>query len=428
MLGTYRRALALPGAWRFSATGLVARLPIAMVGLGIVLLVSDRTGSYAAAGVLSAAFQLPAALGAVATSRLIDRTGQSRLLPWLVVANSLLLVAFVLTVESGAPLPLQALVVAAAGLSQPAIGSMVRARWAHAAPDAARLRSAFALESIVDELIFTIGPPLTAVLAFQWALPAPLLVAALIGLVGGLGLAAQRSTQPPRADRSQHSVSGLRSSALLQPGAALVAVAALGIGAVFGAYEVSVVAFAQQSGSPQSAGLVLGVWAFGSMLGGLWFGARTWSVPWGRQMMLLPAVLVVALIPPVFVTTLPLLAFATAIGGAVVAPALITSFSLTERLVPAHQLTEGLTWTNSGLAVGFSAGTATAGFVVDAYGIAWGFSLAVLGAGFSAVVAVLGQGSFTRHAREHAPDVTASPWNDDPLPGPHPGAQPEGHV
>ena len=103
MLRAYRSALSLPGTFRFSSTGFLARLPIAMVGLGIVLLVSETTGSYAAAGALSAAFQLPAALGAVVTSRWTDRLGQSRTLPWLGGLSASFLVAFVVSVQLGAP-------------------------------------------------------------------------------------------------------------------------------------------------------------------------------------------------------------------------------------------------------------------------------------------------------------------------------------
>ena len=421
MLGTYRRALEIPGAWQFSATGFVARLPIAMVGLGIVLLVSGRTGSYAAAGLLSAAFQLPAALGAVATSRLIDRVGQARLLPWLAAANAALLIVFVLTVEAGLPLLVQALVVAGAGVCQPAIGSMVRARWAHVASDTGRLRGAFALESVIDELIFSVGPPVTALLAFQFALPSPIIAGAVIGVVGGVALAAQRSTQP--ALHAHDSLPGApkRRSALLHPGAALVAIAALGIGSVFGSYEVSVVAFSQEQGSPGASGLILGVWAVGSMVGGLWFGSRSWRLSLGRQMLVLPAVVVIALIPPLFAPSLPVLAIVTAIGGASVAPTLIAAFSITERLVPSAQLTEGLTWTNSGLAVGFSAGTACGGILVDAFGTTAGFALALAGATFATAVGAVGQRAFSRHARPHEDAPLAPAWNDDPLPGPHPG-------
>lgn len=422
MFVAYRDALRLPGALRFSATGFVARLPVAMVGLGIVLLVSGTTGSYAAAGVLSAAFQLPAALGAVATSRWIDRIGQHRLLPWLASINAVFLLLFVVTVEQRMPFALQMLVVALAGISQPAIGSMVRARWAYATQGGPLLRSAFALESILDEAIFTVGPLVTAFLAFQIGLPLPLILAAGLGVAGGIALTLQRGTEPvPRATAPlDHSTE--RRGAIRQPGVALVVAAAIGVGIVFGSYEVAVVAFTQQAGSPGSSGLVLGVWAFSSMLGGIWFGSRTWHMPLGRQVMVLAGILAVALLLAPFSPSILFLAAATTVAGVAVAPTLIALFSLTERLVPAHQLTEGLTWTNSGLAVGFSAGTAGAGILVDATGPSWGFVLSVFGAALACFVGVLGQGSFRRAATHTPPPGPVQTWNDDPLPGPHPGA------
>ena len=81
MFTTYRRVLALPGALVFSMSGLVARLPISMVSLGIVLLVSTRTGSYSLAGTVSASYLIASALFSVLQARLIDRLGQSRVLP-----------------------------------------------------------------------------------------------------------------------------------------------------------------------------------------------------------------------------------------------------------------------------------------------------------------------------------------------------------
>ena len=250
MLTTYRRALALPGAWQFSLTGFVARLPIAMIGLGIVLLISTTTGSYALAGVLSAAFQVAAAAGAIVSSRWIDRVGQHRLLPWLGAINAIALVGFVAAVEYGLPVVVQALVVAVAGAAQPAIGSMVRARWAAAAPDADRLRSAFALESIIDELIFSVGPLITAFLAFQLGLPLPLLVSAVIGLTGAIALALQRRSEPKPSGRDRHASDDRgRGGALRQPGLLLVVVGAMGVGGVFGSYEVSVVAFTVDAGT-----------------------------------------------------------------------------------------------------------------------------------------------------------------------------------
>jgi len=420
VLSTYRRALALPGAWQFSLTGFVARLPIAMVGLGIVLFISTRTGSYALAGIMSAAFQVSAAAGAIVTSRWTDRVGQHRLLPWLASVNALALVGFVAAVELGAPVVVQALVVAIAGAAQPSIGSMVRARWAAAAPDADRLRSAFALESIIDELIFSLGPLITAFLAFQIALPLPLLAGAAIGLAGGIALALQRRTQPrPTADSG--AVHEHRGSALRQPGLILVVIGALGIGGVFGSYEVAVVAFAGDRDASAASGLILGVWAFGSMLGGIVFGAQHWRLPLPRQVMVLSGVLALVLVPAPFVGTLPVLAVTTFLSGAAVAPALIANFSLTERLVPSNLLTEGLTWTNSGLALGFSAGTTVSGFVIDAYGTTVAFWIPVLSASLACVTAIAGQRVLTRASAGRAQPAPSLTWNADPLPGPTPG-------
>jgi predicted MFS family arabinose efflux permease len=422
MLSSYRRALALPGAWQFSATGFVARLPIAMVGLGIVLFISTRTGSYALAGILSAAFQVSAAGGALLTSRWMDRLGQHRLLPALAIANAALMIAFVAAVQADLPLAVQIATVALAGATQPAIGSMVRTRWAHAAPDTTRLRSAFALESIIDELIFTIGPLLTAVLAFQVALPAPLIAAAIIGVVGGLGLAVQRRSEPPPSGRPVREASGRRQAgALAQPGLLLLVVAALGIGGVFGSYEVTVVAFTEEAGQSGASGIVLGLWALGSMLAGIVFGARQWDRPLAQQVLILTAVLALVLVPAPFVSTVPVLAVTTFVAGAAVAPALIAVFSLTERLVPARLLTEGLTWANSGLALGFSAGTTIAGAVVDAFGTTLAFAIPAASATSSLLVAAIGRRLLERASSGRAQPPPTATWNNDPVPGPAPG-------
>ena len=424
VLTTYRRALEVPGAWQFSASGLVARLPMAMMALGIVLFISERTGSYALAGVLSAAFQVSAAGGALVTSRWVDQVGQRRLLPWLAVVHALALIVFVLSVETDQPVAVQALTVAMAGLCQPAIGSMVRARWAHVAPDPQRLRSAFALESIIDELIFTIGPLLTAYLALQVALPLPLVLAAVLTVAGSLALAAQRRTQPSPSGRRQRGDSSTgepRRSALRQPGMVIMVMAALGIGGVFGSYEVTTVAFTQEAGQPTASGLVLGLWAAGSLLGGLVFGSRHWRMSLPRQVIALTGLLALALAVAPLVGSVPVLAITTFVSGMTIAPALISVFSLTERLVPTASLTEGLTWTNSGLALGFSFGTSVAGVVIDGMGTTAAFVLPCLSAAFACAVAVVGRAALTRASAGRSQPPPSRPWNADPIPGPAPG-------
>ena len=80
MLSPYRRILTLPGTLAFSASGFVARLPLSMVGLGIVVLVSQRSGSYGLAGAVAAAYIVANAVFAVLQGRLTDRLGQRTVL------------------------------------------------------------------------------------------------------------------------------------------------------------------------------------------------------------------------------------------------------------------------------------------------------------------------------------------------------------
>jgi predicted MFS family arabinose efflux permease len=419
VLTTYRQSLALPGAKAFSSSAFVARLPIAMTVLGIVLLISEATGSYALAGALAAVFQVGVAVGSLISSRLVDQLGQRRLLPWIAAANGLAIVAFVAAVEADIPLVLQFVAVLVAGSTQPAVGSMVRARWAKAAQTTEQLRGAFALESIVDELIFTVGPLLTAFLAFNIGLPVPLITAAVLTVAGSAALAVQRRTEPAPSGRHHAEP---RRSALRAPGMVYMAVAAMGVGGVFGSYEVTVVAFSENSGRAGAAGVVLGLWAIGSMIGGLYFGSRRWPASLPKQVMLLTGLLTVVLIPAILVRSLPVLAISTFIAGAAVAPALIAVFSLTERLVPVRQLTEGLTWATSGMSIGFSAGTALAGIIIDAAGTSWAFCLPVASAAIACAVATAGQPVLRRAAAGSTLPPPAMTWVDEPVPGPRPGA------
>ena len=425
MLTTYREVLRIPGTLRFSSAGFIARLPLSIVGLGIVVYISGVTGSYATAGLLAAAFQLPAAGCALFTSRLVDRHGQHRVIPVLVSVHALGLIAFILTVEYRLPVIVQAIAVAIAGASQPAIGAFVRARWAYTIgrlgqTSSPMLRSAFAVESIVDELIFTIGPLLVATMAVRFSLASPLVLAVVLAVVGGMLLSAQRATEPP-ASSSLAVPSEHNGSAIRLPGLLPVVLAAIGTGFVFGSFEVSAIAFAARAGSPAVGGIVLALWALGSLLGGLWFGSRHWKIRLPTQAILCFLALAVVLIPMPFIRSVPMLALATFVSGAAVAPALIAGFSLAERLVPANLLTEGLTWSNSGLAVGFSGGTALAGIVIDSSGTTAAFALPAIGATIAAVILITTHRILVDSVVPYEDRPPGAPLNADPIPGPAPG-------
>ena len=190
LLSSYRRVLAHPGALRFSSAGLLARLPIAMTGLGIVLLVQAGTGSYAVAGGVAAVFMVANAVMAILQGRLIDTLGQYVVLTSASTVYGAAMGLLVWSVQSDWPIITSYGAAAVGGAMMPAIGSAVRARWSHVLESPTEVQTAYALESVLDEAIFIVGPVLVTFLATA-VLPAfGLGAAALFGLVGGLAFAA----------------------------------------------------------------------------------------------------------------------------------------------------------------------------------------------------------------------------------------------
>ena len=66
-------------------------------------------------------------------------------------------------------------------------------------------------------------------------------------------------------------------SALSIPGVRVLAMAFLGIGAVFGGMQVSLTAFAEEIGNPGINGVLYGIFAAGNMLAGIACGAIAWK-------------------------------------------------------------------------------------------------------------------------------------------------------
>lgn len=417
----YVFALRQPGVRTFTTAGLLGRLPVAMNALAIVLLVSNTTGSYAYAGVLSALLAITAGLVSIVSSRFADRVGQTSVLRFLAIAHSATLAAFTGSVLAGWPRPLQVIFVVAAGATTPAIGSYVRARWAHVSVNPGMVRVGFAWESILDEAVFTIGPVITTAVAFSVGFGAPLFLSAMLVLVGSLWLAAARSSTPP-----PHRDTEIKTSlwvVVRMPGMVCLVFAAIGLGIVFGTVDVGVVAFTAEQETASFAGLVLATFAGTSMIGGIIYGARAWPGPlhWHPRIAAAALLCVTIFIP--FATNNAFLIVVIAMAGFTVAPALIGIFTLASRLVPRQHLTEGLTWTNSGLAAGFALGSSATGIIVDTLGTRAGLALTVAGAllaGTALANPSLSRGAYHDSSPADADIEPVNTWNDDPLPGPHP--------
>lgn len=408
LLRPYRKLLARPGALAFSTAGFLARLPISMMALAIVLLLSGTGRSYALAGAVAGTLSLVNAGAGPRIGRLADRYGQARVLRPTAVVHSAGLLGLIVAATSHAPAWLLFAAAAVAGLTFASVGGMVRARWsALLRSDRGELHTAYALESVLDEVIFIAGPILVTALATAWHPAAGLSAVVLLTLVGSTALAALHATEPPRPDRSGAGPAGsLRSAGLV------VVVTVFGcLGALFGAFEVSVVAFTSDEGTRGSTGLVLAVYALGSMIAGIGYGSVNWQTPVAVRFRIGALGMGASLLALPFVSSVAALTALSFVAGFAISPTLISGNDLVQSLVPAARLTEGLAWTTTGISLGLTAGAAGAGWLVDSVGprdAFWFSTAAALGA---AVVAVAGAGSLRAepHAGPGTDAVTSAP-------------------
>ena len=373
MLRHYRAVFREPGTAAFCAAAFVMRMPISMYPLGLVLIVSARTGHYGFAGVLSGCYVLGGVPGNPVLARLADRFGQRRVtLPSTAVhvaAAVLLIVLF----QTDAP---QWTLVAPAvllGFSYVSVVSLVRARWSYVLNGRPELSTAFSLESILDEVVFIVGPLFATLVATQADPVLVLVIAVVLVGSGGLWLSSLRSTEPPVHPRPE---SG-HASALRVRGMVLLTLAATAMGAIFAGAEVSIVAFCGQHGARAASGGILACFAFGSGTAGFLYGARRWRSSMLVRYRLQSAVF--ALLPPAFLIAwnVPALAVCTFVVGLGIAPAIITAFGLVERIVPAATLNEGMAWVTTGLNLGYGAAAALVGRLADSYGARESFGVAI---------------------------------------------------
>jgi predicted MFS family arabinose efflux permease len=385
LFSPYARLFAVPGSLAFSFVGWLARLPLPMVGLGAVLLVAGETGSYGLAGAVAGTLALAGSLISPQWARAMDRRGQGVVLRWAMVGYLVFGVAFVLVVVADGPRWAWFLLAALTGACGPNIGSLVRARWAHAL-DAGPRQTAFAFESVVDEVVFVVGPPLITLLATLINPPVGFLTGILIAVVGGLWFAGLRATEPPVEPADEGTPS--RRSGALSATVLVVAAAYLAVGAVFGAMDVVVVAYAEEEGAPAFAGLALSVYAAGSLVAGLVYGLVRLPGTLAARYVGCAVLFGLAAQALMLTDSLTLLVPLAFVAGLAIAPVLVSGLSLVESRVPRRALTEALTWTTTGLTLGVTAGSALAGAAVDAWGAETSFAVPAVAAGLAGLIAL----------------------------------------
>ncbi|MES5324716.1 MFS transporter [Alcaligenes phenolicus] len=383
MAQPYRELFAAPGTRGFALAGLLARIPLPMIGIGIITMLSQLRGSYALAGAVSASFVLSYALLSPQVSRWVDRRGQSRVLPLATAISVLGLLLLLGATWWQAP---DWILFAGAVLAgfMPSMSAMVRARWTAIYRGQDRLQTAYSLETVLDEVTFIAGPPLSVGLAVLVFPQAGVLAAALLLIAGVSALLLQKGTEPPIQAQEQ----GSRPSVLRLNSVRLLALLMVAMGVIVGTVDIVSVAFAQQMGQPGAASLVLSAYALGSCAAGLVFGGLKLNIPLHRLLLLGGLATAATTLPLLLVASVAQLAGAVLLAGLFFAPTMIVAMSLVERVVPEQQLTEGMTWLLAGLNIGVAMGAAVSGRMVDQGGASSGFVAALYAAALIVLLAL----------------------------------------
>lgn len=389
-----------PGALRLFATSILARLPLTMLSIGLLVHAQHLTSSFAAAGAVTGVYAIALGVGGPLLGQLVDRRGQTSVLLASATVAAALLVAIAVQ-PVGASLGVLLALAAGIGLAEPPVGACLRTQLPALLPDPTAVRAAYALEASVLELTYIFGPPLALCIGALWSTGAALAAGGIVLLLATTAFAAQpasRSWQPVPAQRRP------RGGALRTPAMRTLVIVLIAVGVLLGADEVAVVAAAKTLESTTAAAPLLALWGAGSSAGGLLAarlggGARTTA----------GLALVLGALTAGHLALIPAAGNVLALGGvlllagATIAPTEATIYAMVDDAAPAATMTEAFAWLATAMAVGGAVGAAGAGPLVESAGPTAGFALAA-GAGALAVLATMLR-SHTLAPRE-APVIT----------------------
>jgi MFS family permease len=387
---TIRRSsplLAGPDGRALLASSIVARLPMAMLSIAILVHIQRITGSFAIAGLATSAYAICGALASPALGRVVDRHGQSSVLLAGAAASATALIVMGL-LPADSPQAVLIALAAATGLATPPLEACVRTLLPAIVARPSELPALFALEATLIEVTFVAGPPLALGVGALWSTGAALVVSGLVLVLGTVAFAARRASRGWRPDTV---ATRSRAGSLHVTAIRVLIIVDLGTGIVFGATEVGVTATATHSAGAGAAAPLLALWGAGSLIGGLivtrW-GARLRGA---LQLPVLLAALAVSHGALLLSThSLPGMGVIIILAGATIAPTGSVIYAMVDRFAPAGSHTEAFSWLFTSSSTGAAAGAAAAGVLVQAIGPAAAFAFAGIAGGLAVAAAVLG--------------------------------------
>lgn len=324
----YLEILRARHAARLLVGTLVGRLPNATAAIAIVLFVRAEGGTYTLAGALAAVYGVANAVGQPVLGRIVDLRGQPRVQLPAAVLSALAMAVFAFSGIGSLPLAYAA--VAGAGLFTPPLEGGLRALWPSVLRREDQVHTAYAMDAVAQEVMFTVGPLLVTLCVSLWSAQAALLVLNVVGVLGALSVVVSAPSRAWRsAPRDAHWLGALRSPGLL----ALLA-AFLFIGMALGSITVASVPYADDHGGDAVYGWLMAALGFGALVGGAVYGARQWAGEPARRLRVLVALLVVCYLPLMLMPdAVPMVAL-TALAGVFLAPAIACAFVLVDRHAP----------------------------------------------------------------------------------------------
>jgi len=357
---SYIDLLRTPGVARIIAAQLTARFPGGMLSLAYLLHIEQIMDSYGAAGLVLAATSVGQAIAGPLTSRWMGVWGMRRVITLTLIVCAACIFSIALVPMT---LPLYMLVGFIGGLSMPPIQPAVRTIYPKMVTSR-QLTPLFSLDASAQEIIWVAGPVIATFVATQISTSLAIIVAGSFLIVGGIWFIASPEVgrvRIPRSKRSFGTVLG-RKPVLLATITGFLLVGACA------AVEAGVVATFGHGGP--EAGIVLAIWALGSLVGGLSLGHVPIG-PWAlaRRMFLVFAGMAIAMAFLDFWW----LTFALLIAGIGIAPALAVIFAIVSSSVKFSDTAEAYGWVGTGQLIGAAIGSAIAGFLIDANGAIGGF-------------------------------------------------------
>jgi MFS family permease len=389
----HRSILSSPGAPALLASSVIARLPLAMFSIALLVNARRVTGSFAAAGIVSGAYALSSAFSAPLAGRLVDRFGQTMVLIGGATVTALVLIGTGL-IPPGAPPGVLVALAAATGLATPPLEACIRTLLPVIADDPKRLPALFACESTVLELTFVFGPPLALGLGSIWSTGAALAVSGVVMLAGTLVFAAQPASRRWRPD---HATDVPRGGSLGSPAIRTLVLVLVGTGTVFGATEVGVTAAVRALGSTVAGGPLLALWGLGSLLGGIVATRLGGGARRATGLVVLLAALAAGHGALAFTTgSLIAIGLVILLAGATIAPTEATISAMVDGAAPDGARTEAFSWLFTASLSGAALGAAVAGGLAQSAGAPGAFAFAGFAGVLTVAVAAIGARAIDR--------------------------------